>query len=50
MTKQAGAQRVAAGYTATGGAFAAAAAFEALVASRLGNLQTAEAGPPNIPS
>jgi MGT family glycosyltransferase len=50
MTKQAGAQRVAAGYTATGGAFAAADAFEALSAARSNASRTVETGPPSIRS
>ncbi|HEY1521753.1 MAG TPA: glycosyltransferase [Solirubrobacteraceae bacterium] len=50
MTKQAGAQRVAAGYTATGGAFAAADAFEALSAARSNASRTVETGPASIRS
>jgi MGT family glycosyltransferase len=50
MTKQAGAQRVAAGYTATGGAFAAADAFEALSAARSNVSRTVETGQPSIRS
>lgn len=50
MTKQAGAQRVAAGYTATGGASTAADAFEALASARPNVSRTVEAGPPNIRS
>jgi MGT family glycosyltransferase len=48
MTKQAGAQRVAAGYTATGGAFAAADAFEALSDARSNASRTVETGPSGI--
>jgi len=50
MTKQAGAQRVAAGYTATGGASTAADEFEALAAARPTGSRTVEAGPPNVRS
>jgi MGT family glycosyltransferase len=50
MTKQAGAQRVAAGYTATGGASTAADAFEALASARPRGSRTVEAGPANIRS
>jgi MGT family glycosyltransferase len=50
MTKQAGAQRVAAGYTATGGASAAADAFEALASARPNISRMVEAAPPNIRS
>jgi MGT family glycosyltransferase len=50
MTKQAGAQRVAAGYTATGGASGAADAFEALAATRPNVSRAVEAGLPNIRS
>jgi MGT family glycosyltransferase len=39
MTKREGARRVADGYAATGGAFAAADAFEALVAARSGSVR-----------
>jgi MGT family glycosyltransferase len=48
MTKQDGARRVAAGYTATGGASAAADAFEALSCARSNLSRALESGPPNI--
>ncbi len=48
LTKQAGAQRVAAGYTATGGASTAADAFEALASARPKISRTVEAGAPNL--
>jgi MGT family glycosyltransferase len=50
MTKQEGARRVAAGYAATGGASAAADAFEALCTSRSNVSPTLASGFPNIRS
>ena len=48
LSKQAGAQRVAAGYTATGGAPTAANALEALASAQPKSSRTVEAGPPNL--
>jgi MGT family glycosyltransferase len=50
MTKQDGARRVAAGYTATGGASAAAEAFEALSSAGSNMSRAVESGPPDIRS
>jgi hypothetical protein len=48
MTKQDGARRVAAGYTATGGASAAADAFETLSSAGSNMSRAVESGPLNI--